>query len=53
VINAQGRIALPPNSPGFREQRKRLREEGVMVVKGRVDLRQYGWKTGSDSPLLD
>jgi len=53
VINAQGRIALPPNSPGFREQRKRLREEGVIVVKGRVDLRQYGWKTGSDSPLLD
>ncbi len=53
VINAQGRIALPPNSPGFREQRKRLREEGVMVVKGKVDLRQYGWKSGNDSPLLD
>ena len=53
VINAQGRIALPPNSPGFREQRKRLREEGVMVLKGRVDLRKYGWKAGGDSPLLD
>jgi methylated-DNA-protein-cysteine methyltransferase-like protein len=53
VINAQGRIALPPNSPGFREQRRRLREEGVMVVQGRVDLRKYGWKAGSDSPLLD
>ncbi len=53
VINAQGRIALPPNSPGFREQRKRLREEGVLVDKGRVDLRKYGWKAGDDSPLLD
>lgn len=53
VLNAQGRIALPPNSPGFREQRKRLREEGVMVVKGRVDLKKYGWKAASDSPLLD
>lgn len=53
VINAQGRIALPPNSPGFHEQRKRLREEGVLVVKGRVDLRKYGWKAGDDSPLLD
>ena len=53
VINAQGRIALPPNSPGFREQRKRLRDEGVMVVKGRVDMKKYGWKAGSDSPLLD
>ena len=53
VINAQGRIALPPNSPGFREQRKRLRDEGVMVVKGRVDMKKYGWKAGNDSPLLD
>ncbi len=53
VMNSQGRIALPPNSRGFREQRKRLREEGVMVVKGRVDLGQYGWKASSDSPLLD
>ena len=53
VINAQGRIALPPNSPGFRKQRKLLRDEGVMVVNGRVDLKQFGWKAGSDSPLLD
>jgi methylated-DNA-protein-cysteine methyltransferase related protein len=53
VINAQGRIALPPNSSGGREQRKRLREEGVQFVNGKVDLRQYGWKAGNDSPLLD
>jgi methylated-DNA-protein-cysteine methyltransferase related protein len=53
VINAQGRIALPPNSQGGREQRRRLREEGVQFVKDRVDLRQYGWKAGNDSPLLD
>ena len=53
VINAQGRIALPPNSRGYREQCKRLREEGVVVSKGRVDLRRYGWKAGNDSPLLD
>jgi methylated-DNA-protein-cysteine methyltransferase related protein len=53
VINSQGRISFPPNSSGYREQRKRLRLEGVLVVKGRVDLRQYGWKAGGDSPLLD
>jgi methylated-DNA-protein-cysteine methyltransferase-like protein len=53
VINAQGRIALPPNSTGFREQRKRLREEGVMVLKGKVDLKRYGWKAGDASPLFD
>lgn len=53
VINAQGRIALPPNSAAFREQRKRLRDEGVMVVKGKIDLKIYGWKAGGESPLLD
>jgi len=53
VINAQGRISLPPNSPGQREQRRRLREEGVVFVRGRVDLGKYGWRSGGDSPLLD
>ncbi|MDR3419540.1 MAG: MGMT family protein [Nevskia sp.] len=53
VINAQGRISLPPNSPGQREQRRRLREEGVVFVRGRVDLDRFGWRAGSDSPLLD
>ncbi len=53
VINSQGRLSLPPNSAAYREQRKRLREEGVMVVKGRVDLRMYGWKAADASPLLD
>jgi methylated-DNA-protein-cysteine methyltransferase related protein len=53
VINAQGRISLPPNSAGSRKQRQLLREEGVLFVKGRVDLRKYGWKSGGDSPLLD
>jgi methylated-DNA-protein-cysteine methyltransferase-like protein len=53
VVNAQGRIALPPNSAGFREQRKRLRDEGVSVLKGKIDLKVYGWKAGEASPLLD
>jgi methylated-DNA-protein-cysteine methyltransferase-like protein len=53
VINAQGRIALPPNSSGSRKQRQLLRDEGVLFVKGRVDLARYGWKAGGDSPLLD
>jgi methylated-DNA-protein-cysteine methyltransferase-like protein len=43
VVNAQGRISLPDDSPGFREQVQRLRSEGVEVTGGRVDLRRYGW----------
>lgn len=53
VINAAGRIALPPNSKGYRRQRQLLRDEGVVVAKGRVDLARYGWKAGGESPLLD
>jgi methylated-DNA-protein-cysteine methyltransferase-like protein len=53
VINAQGRSSLPANSRGQREQKRRLREEGVVFSGGRVDLARYGWHVGDDSPLLD
>ena len=44
VINAQGRISLPPGSRGHREQRTRLEAEGVeFSAAGRVSLREYGW----------
>ncbi len=44
VINAQGRISLPENSPGFTLQSKRLEAEGVKVTRGRVSLREFGWQ---------
>lgn len=52
VINAQGRISLPPGSAAHEEQRRRLRAEGVRFVGGRVDLRRYRWMAADDSPLL-
>ncbi|QOJ33066.1 MAG: MGMT family protein [Gammaproteobacteria bacterium] len=39
VVNAAGRIALPPASAGFREQVRRLRAEGIEVRDGRVPRR--------------
>lgn len=51
VINAQGRISL--TGVAGREQRKRLRAEGITLHKGRIDLRRHAWLPGSDSPLLD
>lgn len=39
VLRADGRIALPAGSKGFREQCQRLRAEGVPVVNGRVKLK--------------
>lgn len=38
VLRADGRIAFPPDSAGFREQAARLHAEGVSVVTGRVRL---------------
>lgn len=53
VLNAQGKSSFPPRSKAWREQRRRLEAEGVVFIAGRVDLRRYGWKSRSDSPLLD
>ena len=36
VLRADGRIAFPEGSPGWREQCERLRAEGVRVEAGRV-----------------
>ena len=38
VLHADGSIALPRGSRGFREQTRRLRAEGVDVREGRVRL---------------
>lgn len=41
VINAQGRVSLGGET-GVR-QRRLLESEGVVFVRGRVDLRKFGW----------
>ena len=51
VLRADGRIALPPGSRGFREQVRRLAGEGILVVRGRVDLAAHGWDRNLDAAL--
>ena len=51
VLRSDGRIAFPPGSKGFREQRARLIEEGVVVHNGRVDLRRFGWQRDIDAEI--
>jgi len=43
VINSSGRSSFPQGSAPFLEQRKRLTAEGVSWVRGRIDLKRYGW----------
>lgn len=38
ILRADGRIAFPPDAPGFAEQARRLVAEGVAVRSGRVRL---------------
>ena len=43
VINAQGKISLPRNSPSYKKQLQRLKEEGVIIRNGKVTLKDYQW----------
>jgi methylated-DNA-protein-cysteine methyltransferase-like protein len=45
VLAAGGRIAFPPGSRAHRRQRALLLDEGVAVLRGRVDLESHGWST--------
>lgn len=44
VINAQGKIAMPEDSSGFRMQKDRLESEGVVFLNGQIDLKQFGYE---------
>jgi len=48
VINAQGRISFPRGSAPYTKQRRRLEEEGVRFVRGRIDLKRFGWRLTLD-----
>lgn len=51
VVAAPGRIAFPPDSGNFAEQRQRLLDEGVTCLNGRIDLGRFGWHNDLDALL--
>ena len=51
VITSSGKIAFDPDSEAFKTQRARLGEEGVPVIKGKVDMRKYRWEPDLDELL--
>ena len=52
VLRADGRIAMAPDSSGYQRQRQHLIDEGVPVLNGRVNMRQFRWAPSSDEILL-
>ena len=51
VVNAAGRIALPPDSPGFKRQQALLEAEGIVVTNGQLDIDVYRWDPSLDELL--
>ncbi len=43
VINSSGRISFPVGTDAYLLQRRKLEAEGVVFIRGRVDLRKYRW----------
>ena len=51
VINAQGKISFPEDSSGWKQQKNRLEIEGVVFLKGQIDLSVYGYRGAVDRLL--
>ena len=51
VVNAQGMISFPADSSGFREQKALLEQEGVLFLKGKIDLKRFGYQGALDNLL--
>jgi methylated-DNA-protein-cysteine methyltransferase-like protein len=48
VLNAQGSISIPKGSRSRAEQIRKLGEEGVVVIDGKVDMRRFRWEPDID-----
>ena len=51
VLTSSGKSAFDPDSQAFRMQRDRLVEEGVVMLKGKVDMQKYRWQPDLDELL--
>ncbi|NUM79285.1 MGMT family protein [bacterium] len=44
VVNSQGRISFPKNTPMYKQQKKLLEKEKIVFINDRVDMKKYQWK---------
>jgi len=51
VINAQGRISFPEDSSGWNRQKEMLEDEGVVFLKGKINLERFGYRGAVDRLL--
>jgi methylated-DNA-protein-cysteine methyltransferase-like protein len=48
VINSQGQISFPKDSSGWLRQKDRLEAEGVVFLKSKINLDQFGYRGAVD-----
>ena len=51
VVTSSGRSAFDKNTRAFRTQRDRLEAEGVVMLNGKVDMKEYRWTPDLDELL--
>jgi methylated-DNA-protein-cysteine methyltransferase-like protein len=51
VLTASGKLAFAASSRNYRRQARRLAEEGVPLLRGRVDMKKYRWQPDLDELL--
>jgi len=51
VINSQGKISFPPDSPYYQEQKDKLKKEGVKFKGEVIDLDRFGYQGALDALL--
>ncbi len=44
VINSQGKISFPINSPLFLTQKELLQDEDIVVIGGKIKLKDFQWQ---------
>ena len=44
VVNSQGKISFPKDSELFNKQKGLLQSEGVVVLNGRIKLKEFQWQ---------
>lgn len=51
VVNSQGKISLPKKSGSYARQKKLLVNEGIIFIKDKIDLEEFGVIQSSDKKL--
>jgi methylated-DNA-protein-cysteine methyltransferase-like protein len=51
IVNAQGRIAIPPGTERYRQQHELLEQEGIEVKDGQLNMDQFRWDPSLDEML--